>query len=88
MTDPAQKLVDGETMRRADREREIREAIERLFVDGLPNAIIILADTGRDVRVQCVGPIAELRALSLTGMAQCVSMLDNALEPVPRRLDS
>lgn len=83
-----QKLVEGETMGRADREREIREAIERIFEGSMPQAVIILADTGTGVRVQCVGSIGELRALSLTGMAQCVHMLDNALAPVPRKLDS
>jgi hypothetical protein len=83
-----QKLVDGETMAKADREREIREAIERIFEGGIPRSVIILADTGTGVRVQCVGPIVELQALTLTGMAQCVHMLDNATAPVPRKLDS
>lgn len=83
-----EKLVEGETMGRADREREIRAAIDRIFDKGCPDSVIVMAGAGNDVRVAWAGSIADLRALSLLGMAQVIHALDNATGPVPRRLDS
>jgi hypothetical protein len=89
MSAKPQKLVAGETMGRADREREIREAIEKIFEGGCPSSILIMADmTGRQtVRVQAVGAIADLRALLVNGVPQLVDMIDRAVEPGPIRRD-
>lgn len=88
------KLVEGETMGKADRETEIRAAIERIFEGGCPSSLIIIADmTGRQtVRTQCVGPVADLKALIVLGVPQAIETIDKAVVSAnagaPAKLDS
>lgn len=87
MTDQI-KTVPGETIGRDAREAEIRAAIDKIFEGGCPSSVIILADlTGAGkVRVQCVGPVVDLRGLLLAGATQCASMLDGS-ERAPKTLN-
>ena len=89
MSDNQSKLVPGELMPSDEREQQVRGAFEAVFYNGKPPlSVIIIADTGGKLRVSCVGPVADLRALALRGVPQLMSMLDNVPEPQEQKQDS
>lgn len=72
-------LEHGETVTKAQREKDIRAAIERVFEHGVvPSAVIVFADLGPGtgkVRVSAAGPTIELPPLAVAGCNQLADML-------------